>query len=276
MTTYQEAYSQREPSLFDINRRTIKARKIFSVIKDFSVKEPSLCVGLDIGCSAGINTNFLGSELKDAIGIEIDEDALKYGYSCKKPNVHFLIGDAIHLPFDDEIFDIVICNHVYEHVPDAKILMDEIFRILKPGGFCYFGAANRFIIIEPHYRLPFLSWFPKTVANFYLLFLGKKSPYYENLRSYYGIKKLISRFSVTDYTLRIIRNPEQFNAEDVIGKKSLIRYLPESLLYLLIPIIPIYIFVLSKPHPDLQHYYAKIPQGKEMTGNGKTESLHSI
>jgi SAM-dependent methyltransferase len=253
MTTYQEDYSQNYPTLFDINRRTIKARKIFSVIKDFSEKEPGLCRGLDIGCSAGINTNFLGSELKDAIGIEIDEDALKFGYSRRKPNVHFLMGDAIHLPFDDEIFDIVICNHVYEHVPDARVLMSEIFRILKPGGFCYFGAANRFIIIEPHYQLPFLSWFPKPVANFYLSLLRRKVPYYENLQSYYGIKKLISHFSVTDYTLRIIRNPEQFNAEDVIGQKSLIRLMPEFLLHLLMPIIPIYIFVLSKPQSGLQH-----------------------
>jgi SAM-dependent methyltransferase len=252
MTNYQEEYSQDYPLLFDINRRTIKAKKIFSIIEDFSVKEPSTCIGLDIGCSAGINTNFLGAGMKDAIGIEIDADALKFGYSHRKPNVHFLIGDAIHLPFNNEIFDIVICNHVYEHVPDASILMNEIFRILKPGGFCYFGAANRFVIIEPHYQLPFLSWFPKPIANFYLSILRKKVPYYENLRSYYGIRKLISQFSVTDYTVRIIRNPERFNAEDVIGQKSLIRYLPEFLLQHLMPLIPTYIFVLSKP-PEINH-----------------------
>jgi SAM-dependent methyltransferase len=250
MTDYQEDYSQNYPTLFDINNRTIKAKKIFSVIKDFSTKEIGTCTGLDIGCSAGINTNFLGSELKAVIGIEIDEDALKFGNAHKKPNVHFLIGDAFLLPFNNNIFDIVICNHVYEHVPDAKILMNEIFRILKPGGFCYFGAGNRFGIMEPHYQLPFLSWFPKSVANFYLSVLKRKGPYYENLRSYYGIKKLISRFCVTDYTIRIIRNPERFNAEDVIGKKSLIRHLPESILRLLIPLIPTFIFILSKPDND--------------------------
>lgn len=43
--------------------------------------------------------------------------------------------DVQKIPFDDNVFDIVMCNHVLEHVDDDYIAMKEIYRILKPGGW---------------------------------------------------------------------------------------------------------------------------------------------
>ena len=126
--------------------------------------------------------------------------------------------------------------------------MNEIFRVLKSGGICYFGATNRFCIVEPHYHLPFLSWFPKPIAHLYLLLLKRKVPYYENLKSYFSLKNLVSQFQVTDYTISVILNPDQYHASDMIDKQSLIRYIPRFFLTLLLPLIPTYIFVLVKPN----------------------------
>jgi len=39
------------------------------------------------------------------------------------------------IPFKDNEFDVVICNHVFEHVPDDKKAMREVLRVLKPDGF---------------------------------------------------------------------------------------------------------------------------------------------
>ena len=47
-------------------------------------------------------------------------------------DVHF---DVQAIPFSDETYDVVICNHVLEHVDDDTKAMSEIYRILKPGGF---------------------------------------------------------------------------------------------------------------------------------------------
>ncbi len=47
-------------------------------------------------------------------------------------DVHF---DVQAIPFSDETYDVVICNHVLEHVDDDRKAMSEIYRILKPGGF---------------------------------------------------------------------------------------------------------------------------------------------
>jgi predicted SAM-dependent methyltransferase len=39
------------------------------------------------------------------------------------------------LPFENDSFDVILCNHVLEHIPDDTKAMQELFRILKPGGW---------------------------------------------------------------------------------------------------------------------------------------------
>jgi SAM-dependent methyltransferase len=43
-------------------------------------------------------------------------------------------ADICNLPFTDNEFDFIICNHVLEHIPDDKKAMQELYRILSPGG----------------------------------------------------------------------------------------------------------------------------------------------
>ncbi|MBC9795153.1 class I SAM-dependent methyltransferase [Sinomicrobium weinanense] len=43
-------------------------------------------------------------------------------------------ADICNLPFEDNSFDFVLCNHVLEHIPDDTRAMQELYRILKPGG----------------------------------------------------------------------------------------------------------------------------------------------
>jgi SAM-dependent methyltransferase len=43
--------------------------------------------------------------------------------------------DIHHMPFNDNIFDAVMCNHVLEHVENDIMAMKEIYRVLKPGGW---------------------------------------------------------------------------------------------------------------------------------------------
>ena len=43
-------------------------------------------------------------------------------------------ADICNLPFDDNQYDIILCNHVLEHIPDDTKAMQELYRILKPGG----------------------------------------------------------------------------------------------------------------------------------------------
>ena len=47
-------------------------------------------------------------------------------------------ADICNLPFDDNSYDIILCNHVLEHIPDDTKAMQELFRVLKPGGYGIF------------------------------------------------------------------------------------------------------------------------------------------
>jgi SAM-dependent methyltransferase len=47
-------------------------------------------------------------------------------------------ADICNLPFEDQSFDVIFCNHVLEHIPDDKKAMQELFRVLKPNGWGIF------------------------------------------------------------------------------------------------------------------------------------------
>ena len=125
--------------------------------------------------------------------------------------------------------------------------MEQIFRVLKPKGLVYFAAGNKLMYIEPHYKLPVLSILPIAVANFYLKVTGKGEFYYERHLTYWGLKKLVSRFEIFDYTVEILINPDKYRATYMIRKGSLKHNLAKLLSKYMIWLIPGYIWLLQKP-----------------------------
>lgn len=60
-------------------------------------------------------------------------------------------ADICHLPFEDNSYDVVLCNHVLEHIIDDTKAMQELYRIMKPGGWGIFQIPqdlNRDITFE--------------------------------------------------------------------------------------------------------------------------------
>lgn len=47
-------------------------------------------------------------------------------------------ADICDLPFKDDTFDVILCNHVLEHIPNDTKAMQELFRVMKPGGWGIF------------------------------------------------------------------------------------------------------------------------------------------
>ncbi|MBT8260404.1 MAG: class I SAM-dependent methyltransferase [Bacteroidia bacterium] len=47
-------------------------------------------------------------------------------------------ADICNLPFDENSFDVILCNHVLEHIPDDNKAMQELFRVMKPKGYGIF------------------------------------------------------------------------------------------------------------------------------------------
>lgn len=253
---YQSNYTENpvaRENMYDEEGRVRKARKIVAVLDDYCEDISKMSI-LDVSCSTGLIANYFAPLFDQVTGIDIDADAVDFARANSDArNVEFHVMDALHTSFDDDSFDIVVCNQMYEHVPDAGQLLREIRRILVPGGVCYFGATNRLKIVETHYgRLPFLSWLPKPLANLYLRMLGRGSHYYENLHTYWTLQRLCAEFEVIDYTVAVVREPERFAIDDMIRPGRARQRVALALLRLAYWISPGYIWILRKADDSIR------------------------
>lgn len=247
---HQKNLSIHSPILLDAEYKRAKVEKMLAILRDANViSDDKNGIAIDVGCSGGFFTHGLAEYFQQVIGLDIDTHALSLAAKNNStPNLGYVAADSLTIPLPDNSIKLVICNHVYEHVPDPEVLFSEIFRILQSDGICYLGSASCLTIIEPHYHLPFLSWLPKPIAHWYMRCTGKGNYYYENLRTYWGIKKLIKRFNVCDYTLRILQDPDKYAARDLIPKNGILDNIPLWIWKALYWILPTYIFVLKKNH----------------------------
>ena len=65
------------------------------------------------------------------------------------------------IPFEENSFDLVLSNQVFEHVPDLTAVLSEIARVLKPEGKLLSLFPSNEVIREGHIGIPFVHWFPR-------------------------------------------------------------------------------------------------------------------
>jgi len=58
--------------------------------------------------------------------------------------------DIQNMPFEEDVFDIIICNHVLEHVEDDKKALSEIYRVLKKDGFAILQVPADFSLVQTY------------------------------------------------------------------------------------------------------------------------------
>lgn len=227
--------------------REQKSKKIITIIQDCIGQDLSELSCLDVGCSTGGITNNLAPYFHEMIGVDIDSGLVSQArQSSKVIQEYFSIASAHNLPFDDQNFDVAICAQVYEHVSDQSALAEEIWRILKPGGICFFSGPNRLKIMEEHYWLPFLSWLPRPLANLYMR-VFKRGAYYDAYPLFYWqIRNLWNGFEIFDYMPEILRDPERFELNDDLRSGNQIQNLPTWMIEALAPLYPNYNWILKK------------------------------
>lgn len=234
--------------LYELEGRRKKAAKILAALSQV-LPDTAQRRMLDAGCASGIITQALAPNFGFAVGVDADETGIRMGDSGpSNPTNHATImrASTAALPFPDSAFDVVICTQVYEHVANQQALADELFRVVKPGGWCFFSGPNRLWPIEDHYKLPFLGWLPRVWANVYLRLLGRGDAFEENLLTLRQLRQLFSRFERVDVTAKMIRNPDAFNIETSAATAIAAR-LPESLIHRLEWVYPNFNWMLRKP-----------------------------
>ena len=247
---YQHDFSSMHAqSMYDLEGRERKANTMIRVLGHYFGEEmiARMCL-LDVGSSTGIIDNHLADAFADVTGIDIDSKAIQYAKNTfANEHLHFYHGDAMSLDFPDSSFDVVICSQIYEHVPDAEQMFDQIHRVLKPGGVCYFAAGNRMSIKEHHHDLPFLSVLPRPLGHLYLRLAGKGKYYYEKHLSYWGLKNLVNRFEIIDYTGAVINDPKNYGTAYMLKPESRQHKLARFIVRRLYWLCPGYIWLLKKP-----------------------------
>jgi SAM-dependent methyltransferase len=231
----------------DLRRGVRKGRKVRRVLEAELGPAPWPSMrGLDFGCGPGVITAYLTRLTAGFVGVDVDAAAIESARRFHYPNLEFVHHMAPRLPFDDGAFDLIIANHVYEHVRDAGAYFAEIRRLLKPGGAAYLAAAGKYQILEPHYFLPFLSWLPQRAANAYLRLSGREEDYDVHLLSYRRLFRLLEPFEVREYTAAVVAEPRRFAAEDVVPQWRPLRRLLAWLTRVAPATAPTRIFVLRR------------------------------
>lgn len=117
---------------------------------------------LDLGCGEGRTARQLAARFPEAsvVGIDDNQTSLDLAMATPTPpNLTFTRGRIEELP-GSEVFDVVICSEVYEHVEAPDILLATIHRLLRSGGFLSLSTPSGWTA-----RVPRLSVLREAIAN---------------------------------------------------------------------------------------------------------------
>jgi 2-polyprenyl-3-methyl-5-hydroxy-6-metoxy-1,4-benzoquinol methylase len=102
------------------------------------------------------------------IGMDLALRKLRW---LRGPGRHLLQGDMNHLPFRSGTFDTVICSEVIEHIPREDVRLDELVRVIQPGGLLVLGTPDysrrRWLMLEWLYGKVFPNGYVKEHINRY-------------------------------------------------------------------------------------------------------------
>lgn len=238
----------RSHAILDRTSRERKAAKIEVIVKRHA--SLGMRAMLDVGTGSGYIAAYfsrLGYGELGTHAIDVtDERQVREGFQ-------FQLVQGTRLPYPDAAFDFIISNHVVEHVGGSIAQTEhvrEIYRCLEPGGVLYFAVPNRWRLIEPHYKLPFLSWLPIPLASAYMRLTGRGTRYNcRPLSRAQALNLLASQgFSVTEVTLDAIRLVGEIEYKNALAK--LITRLPKAFWKIFSFWMPTLIFVARKPRAD--------------------------
>lgn len=141
-----------------------KIPKLVKLFKKYNVKRV-----LDLGCGGGEHILLLANKNFDVYGIDISKEGIKIArkrLKAKGHKVHLKIGSIYEkLPYKNNFFNAVISLRTIHHARARKIrfLIEEIKRILKPGGLIFITVPKVNISKKP--KIPIKLIEPRTYLN---------------------------------------------------------------------------------------------------------------
>ena len=99
---------------------------------------------LDVGCGGGILSEALAERGASVLGIDLAESALQAAEAHRAGQaVEYRLESSRDAAARGEVFDVVTCMEMLEHVADPAAVLRDIHALLKPGGWAFFSTINR-------------------------------------------------------------------------------------------------------------------------------------
>lgn len=175
MISTMNASSRQPHAVLDLPSRRWKGEKIERLLDLASRPGPFRM--LEIGTGSGGIAHYFGTQPGGRYQVTavdvVDQRLVRDGYD-------FHVVHDTELPFPNASFDVVLTNHVIEHVGDRKAQLGhlrEVRRVLTRTGVGYLAVPNRWMLVEPHFKLPLLSWLPAPIADAYVRTSGRGTHY---------------------------------------------------------------------------------------------------
>lgn len=143
-------YGQKAPMENDAMVRTLdaQARAIWPEERNFVKRiftRPGLDV-LDVGCGTGEIAVRIMREFSPGhvTGVDLAEAHIRRAKERVGSSAGFSFehGDAHKLPFENDRFDVSLCRHMLQAIPDPEGVIGEMIRVVKPGGWLYYLAED--------------------------------------------------------------------------------------------------------------------------------------
>jgi SAM-dependent methyltransferase len=158
----------------------------------------------------------------------------------------FIELEGERLPFSDRSFDVVVSNHVIEHVRDANMHLSEIWRVLKDDGLVYLATPNRFWPWEAHNMIPLLHYFPPSIFNYFLKLLGR---HHEDvyLLTWWALQRKMKRlFYINIVSDRICKWPLKYHMQCHPFVAKILSWIPLRIYRIFTFINPTLVVMLKK------------------------------
>jgi len=119
---------------------------------------------LDLGCGNGATVKEYRQYGYQAFGCDfVFKEGPDVEIYQRRGLIRFIGRDPYRLPFDDNAFDVVLTDQVFEHVKNYDETLSEICRVLKPRGVGLNFFPSRYTPIEPHVHVPLATLFQGTL-----------------------------------------------------------------------------------------------------------------
>jgi 2-polyprenyl-6-hydroxyphenyl methylase/3-demethylubiquinone-9 3-methyltransferase len=139
-----------------------RMRHFSAIVGDWSQKTV-----LDLGCGGGFMAEALAREGADVIGVDPSAPAIEAAREHAAQAglvIDYRVGSGERIPLADESVDCVVCVDVLEHVESLDAVLDEVRRVLKPGGLFLYDTINRTLparVVLVHFGETILGLLPR-------------------------------------------------------------------------------------------------------------------